>query len=487
MAFFTNPLTTPIGQKIEKATSDTLASEDWSLNLEICDLINSDSGDELAKDAVRAIKKRLNQSPKNFKIVSYTLTLLESCVKNTGYSFHILVCSKEFVQDLVKLIGPKNDPPSCIQLKVLLMIQSWNEAFKHQPELSGVCQVYCELKHKGIEFPPAEADAAPIITPHKSISPLQCSAGDDAGRGAGAELRPPTLGGTSPRHPSTPSPPAPAYPPPAQGVTHEVREKLVKELGVVETELYATCQAMQKRVVELVARVSDDILTADLLRINDLLNNVFIRYDRHMSKSRAKSSPVRTPEGVLGSSHRPPSRPPPLGDAGAVGGKALGASRRVDEAVGASSGGEVSLIDLAVDDAPALPPVLPATRLSPLPQQLGNLSLDAGRRDNGDDFDSFAQSRTSVADGAKKDQELQAAVGAASNSVNKSHDPAVEATLLEVESNFESMERWMSSQPYGAEVSSDAFQKFLADRAAAAEQLPSLPSPGAASASNTQP
>ena len=35
---------------------------------------------------------------------------------------------------------------------------------------------------------------------------------------------------------------------------------------------------MQQRVVELVGRVNDDLLTADLLRINDDLNNLFLRY-----------------------------------------------------------------------------------------------------------------------------------------------------------------------------------------------------------------
>lgn len=44
-------------------------------------------------------------------------------------------------------------------------------------------------------------------------------------------------------------------------------------------ELHATCRAMQQRVVELVGRVNDDLLTADLLRINDNLNNLFLRFE----------------------------------------------------------------------------------------------------------------------------------------------------------------------------------------------------------------
>uniref|UniRef100_A0A4W4ECK3 Target of myb1 membrane trafficking protein n=1 Tax=Electrophorus electricus TaxID=8005 RepID=A0A4W4ECK3_ELEEL len=41
MEFLTgNPFSTPVGQRIEHATSPTLQSEDWGLNMEICDIIN---------------------------------------------------------------------------------------------------------------------------------------------------------------------------------------------------------------------------------------------------------------------------------------------------------------------------------------------------------------------------------------------------------------------------------------------------------------
>lgn len=47
--------------------------------------------------------------------------LLETCVKNCGKRFHTLVTSKDFVQDLVKLIGPRNDPPPALQEKVIVV------------------------------------------------------------------------------------------------------------------------------------------------------------------------------------------------------------------------------------------------------------------------------------------------------------------------------------------------------------------------------
>lgn len=69
---------------------------------------------------------------------------------------------------MVKLIGPKNDPSAELQEKVLMLIQSWSDAFQHIPELQGVTQVYQELKSKGIEFPMTDLDTmAPIVTPQR--------------------------------------------------------------------------------------------------------------------------------------------------------------------------------------------------------------------------------------------------------------------------------------------------------------------------------
>jgi len=65
-------------------------------------------------------------------------------------------------------IGPKNDPPTIVQEKVLSLIQSWADAFRNQPDLQGVYLVYRELRQKGIEFPMTNLDTmAPIHTPHK--------------------------------------------------------------------------------------------------------------------------------------------------------------------------------------------------------------------------------------------------------------------------------------------------------------------------------
>lgn len=70
------------------------------------------------------------------------------------------------MQDLVKLIGPKNDPPQVLQERVLSLIQTWADAFATSPDLREVARTYQELKTKGVEFPMTDLDnLAPIHTP----------------------------------------------------------------------------------------------------------------------------------------------------------------------------------------------------------------------------------------------------------------------------------------------------------------------------------
>ena len=168
--FTGNPLSTFIGKKIEAATRPDLESEDWSLNMEICDIINENDDD--AKDAARAIKKRLQQieQDRDFTITNRTLTVLETCVSNCSHRFHVLIMTKDFIQDLVKLIGPKNNPPIELQERVLSLIERWAEAFRSQIDLNGVWSVYQDLKAKGVTFPQRDPSAhVPIQTPQRTI------------------------------------------------------------------------------------------------------------------------------------------------------------------------------------------------------------------------------------------------------------------------------------------------------------------------------
>ncbi|XP_045525905.1 TOM1-like protein 2 isoform X2 [Pieris brassicae] len=446
MSFFGvgNPFATPVGQKIEQATDGSLPSENWALNMEICDIINTSA--DGPKDAIKAIRKRLTQSAgKNYTIVMYSLTVLESCVKNCGRPFHVLVCNKEFISELVKLIGPKNDPPTVVQEKVLSLIQCWADAFQNQPELQGVVQVYNELRTKGVEFPMTDLDAmAPIFTPQRSVP--------DGGE---------PMAGSPQRNILAPSSPIRM---PLENSTGTVTlsesqtSKLRADLSVVEgnmtvmndmlneltaqpytqhhesdiqllDELADTLRAMQSRVAELVGRVSDECpLTAQLLLTNDQLHNLLLRHSR-LTSNRNAATGVATPSAILGAAMGVPGTVSPP-------------KKEEEDALIDLSDDVPDIAKLSVTDAP-------------------NEKSPSGSKD---EFDMFAQSRNITYESSKTggssyadnlEEQTTAGLAAAANT------RATQQPLAATEANA------------GHEsVTSSDFEKFLAERAAAADSLP---------------
>ena len=65
-------------------------------------------------------------------------------------------------------------------------------------------------------------------------------------------------------------------------------------------DLVATCKEMQTRIVDLIGKVNNDEITAELLRLNDELNNVFLRYQRYERNKDPKTATDKTPSAILG-------------------------------------------------------------------------------------------------------------------------------------------------------------------------------------------
>uniref|UniRef100_A0A673X6I5 Target of myb1 like 2 membrane trafficking protein n=1 Tax=Salmo trutta TaxID=8032 RepID=A0A673X6I5_SALTR len=297
----------------EKATDGGLQAEDWTLNMEICDIINET--EEGPKDAIRALKKRLSGN-RNYREVMLGLTVLETCVKNCGHRFHVLVANRDFIDGvLVKIISPKTNPPTIVQDKVLALIQAWADAFRSSPDLTGVVHIYEELKRKGIEFPMADLDTlSPIHTPQRGLPEV-----DPAVLKYKAPIQPHAAATATLPKPAAAPAPAPVLHTPVLQIPHipnvqgpitanpEQIARLRSELDIVRgntkvmsemltemvpgqedssdlellQELNRTCRAMQQRVVELISRVSNEEVTEELLHVNDDLNNIFLRYERY--------------------------------------------------------------------------------------------------------------------------------------------------------------------------------------------------------------
>uniref|UniRef100_A0A6J0T3V8 Target of Myb1 membrane trafficking protein isoform X1 n=1 Tax=Pogona vitticeps TaxID=103695 RepID=A0A6J0T3V8_9SAUR len=485
-----NPFSSPVGQRIEKATDGSLQNEDWALNMEICDIINET--EEGPKDAIRAVKKRIVGN-KNFHEVMLALTVLETCVKNCGHRFHVLVASQDFVEGvLVRTILPKNNPPTIVHDKVLTLIQSWADAFRSTPDLTGVVAVYEDLRRKGLEFPMTDLDMlSPIHTPQRSVYTPDPTPGvnfpaTDSPQAIESILHPVSL----PAAPGACSD-APITP------TSEQIGKLRSELEVVNgnvkvmsemltelvpgqadpsdlellQELNRTCKAMQQRVLELIPRILNEQLTEELLIVNDNLNNIFLRHERF---ERLRSG-------------QPPKEQNNTENAG-------------------------NLIDVEPSTTPATRETEPNNTLS---SQLAGMSLGADSVSAGlqslnnsgkleEEFDMFALTRGSSLAEQRKEVKYedplarkglagaldvrQQNTGAPEPSasvegapitnwmVRQGMIPVPQANLME------DIEQWLSTDvgnetvdPKG--VTSEEFDKFLEERAKVADQLPNLPSP----------
>uniref|UniRef100_A0AAZ3QJH8 Target of myb1 like 2 membrane trafficking protein n=1 Tax=Oncorhynchus tshawytscha TaxID=74940 RepID=A0AAZ3QJH8_ONCTS len=462
---------------IEKATDGGLQAEDWTLNMEICDIINET--EEGPKDAIRALKKRLSGN-RNYREVMLGLTVLETCVKNCGHRFHVLVANRDFIDGvLVKIISPKTNPPTIVQDKVLALIQAWADAFRSSPDLTGVVHIYEELKRKGIEFPMADLDTlSPIHTPQRGLPEV-----DPAVLKYKAPIQPHAAAtATLPKPAAAPAPaPAPAPLTPILQIPHipnvqgpitanpEQIARLRSELDIVRgntkvmsemltemvpgqedssdlellQELNRTCRAMQQRVVELISRVSNEEVTEELLHVNDDLNNIFLRYERY---ERYRSGRAAQNNGML------------------------------------SEATEDNLIDLtpgspAVVTSPARTLIQdPTSGPSTLSTQLagldvggvsvsGTLSSLSGHNP-GDDFDMFAQTRTSSLADQRKNVKYEdpRALGGLASALDVRQQNATGGVSAPRHAGG-----WVFS-PLPLE-----FDKFLEDRAKVVDSLPSLP------------
>ncbi|XP_076025766.1 TOM1-like protein 2 isoform X2 [Genypterus blacodes] len=469
-----NPYTTPVGHCIERATDGSLQSEDWTLNMEICDIINET--EDGPKDAIRAVKKRLNGN-RNYREVMLALTVLETCVKNCGHRFHSLVTSRDFVDGvLVKIISPKNNPPTIVQDKVLALIQAWADAFRSSPDLTGVVHIYEELKRKGIEFPVSEMETiSPIHTPHRVASALEGES-------------------TLPKYSPAPQPPPPAVPPAyptpqvptiqASGAINPTAEQVCRlrsELDIVRgntkvmsemltemvpgqedasdyellQEVNRTCRAMQQRIMELISCVSNEAVTEELLHVNDDLNNIFLRYERYERFRSGRSSAQSVNNGVLSEATE-------------------------DNLIDLGPGSPAVVSNMTNATPTSLPPTLTAPAARPsspasLASRLAGLDVGADSVSSTlsslpsckppaaqDDFDVFAQTRTGALTEPRK--------------TTAAEDGRATASLpptLDVQQPTAGMKGDESEEG----VTSEEFDKFLEERAKAAEMTPSLPSP----------
>jgi len=273
---------------VDKATSHLLVGPDWTMNMEICDVINTDPGQ--AKDVIKAVKKRIGH--KNPRVQFLALILLETMIKNCGEIVHYQVVDRNILQEMVKIVRKKTDMQ--VRDKILVLLDSWQEAFGGPSgKYPQYFWAYDELQRTGVEFPERVKNTAPIFTP-----PLT--------RGITGQSQP---GYGMPSHIASTLDEAMASEMSGLSLSemeaaHGVMEVLAEMLHVVDPndkqavkdevirDLVEQCRSNHRRVLQLVNGTSDEELLRRGLVLNDDLQSVLAKHDAIASGSPLPQQPV---------------------------------------------------------------------------------------------------------------------------------------------------------------------------------------------------
>jgi hypothetical protein len=152
---------------IQQACSPENYEPNLALNLEISDLINSKKGNA-PREAAVAIVAYINHRNPNVSLLA--LNLLDICVKNCGYPFHLQISTKEFLNELVRRF-PESPPirPTRVQLKILEAIEEWRgticQTSRYKEDLGFIRDMHRLLSYKGYKFPEVRREDAAVLNP----------------------------------------------------------------------------------------------------------------------------------------------------------------------------------------------------------------------------------------------------------------------------------------------------------------------------------
>lgn len=156
---------------IQAACSPENYEPNLALNLEIADLINSKKG-SAPREAATAIVNYINHRNPNMSLLA--INLLDICVKNCGYPFHLQISTKEFLNELVRRF-PERPPMrySRVQLKILEAIEEWRsticETSRYKEDLGFIRDMHRLLSYKGYTFPEVRRDDAAVLNPSDNL------------------------------------------------------------------------------------------------------------------------------------------------------------------------------------------------------------------------------------------------------------------------------------------------------------------------------
>ncbi|KAL2860892.1 VHS domain protein [Aspergillus lucknowensis] len=162
---------TPLQRAIRNACDLSHYEPNLALNLEVADLVNSKKGNaprEAAVEIVRLINSR------NQNVSLLALALLDICVKNCGYPFHLQISTKEFLNELVRRF-PERPPlrTTRVQHRILESIEEWRQTIcqtsRYKEDLGHIRDMHRLLLYKGYVFPEIRREDAAVLNPSDNL------------------------------------------------------------------------------------------------------------------------------------------------------------------------------------------------------------------------------------------------------------------------------------------------------------------------------
>ncbi|KAK9247226.1 VHS domain-containing protein [Lipomyces tetrasporus] len=160
-----------LSRLIDRACDPSHIEPNLSLNIEIADAINEKKGNS-AREAASQIVKLINSRSSAISILA--LALLDICVKNCGYPFHLQISRKEFLNELVRKF-PERPPIRYTRTQQLILeaIEEWRETIcqtsRYKEDLGYIRDMHRLLSYKGYTFPEINRDDAAVLNPSDNI------------------------------------------------------------------------------------------------------------------------------------------------------------------------------------------------------------------------------------------------------------------------------------------------------------------------------
>ncbi|KAG0277037.1 hypothetical protein BGZ95_006632 [Linnemannia exigua] len=257
---------------------------------------------EAAVYIVRLINNR------NLHVSMLALALLDNCVKNCGYPFHLQIATKEFLNELVRKFPER---PLAVytpaQNRILELIQEWYQTLckssRYKEDLVHIKDMHRLLAFKGYRFPQLKGDSASVLNPVNTLkSPAELEEEDRAAQSAKLQElirrgRPEDVLAANElvkKMTGYEQEEKPDYEEEASSELDKILQKaaLLTEMlndvkpgeiigrGDMFEELLSTCKAAQPKVQKFISEASDDDNMEKLLQINDIINNVIEQYSQ---------------------------------------------------------------------------------------------------------------------------------------------------------------------------------------------------------------